>query len=85
MIPYAINRQISQMTYQPKSVAGKMAEFETLTLCISLKSSQMCTYFCKNLIKGYCLYLAKKLDSQASSVFKLVSLPTSCCYGFDAK
>ena len=30
-------RQFSQMSYQPKSV-GKMADFETLTLCISLNS-----------------------------------------------
>ena len=29
------------MTYQQSSV-GKMGDFETLILCISLKSSQMC-------------------------------------------
>ena len=51
-------RQISLMTYQPKSV-GKMADFETLTLCISLNSSQMCSYVCKHLVTGYCLYLLK--------------------------
>ena len=38
------NRLISQMTYEPKSV-GEMADFETLTLCIFLNSSQMCTYY----------------------------------------
>ena len=31
---------------------GKMADFETFTLGISLNSSQMCTYFCKDL-HGY--------------------------------
>ena len=35
------------MTYQPPSV-GKMAGFETLTLCISLNSSQIGTYFRKD-------------------------------------
>ena len=38
-------RRISQVTYQPKS-EGKMVDIETLTFCISLNSSQMCTYFC---------------------------------------
>ena len=37
------------MTYQPKS-AGKMVDFESLTLFISLNSSQVCTYFCKDLV-----------------------------------
>ena len=41
------------MTYQPKSVKGKMADFETLTLFISKNSSQMCSYFCKDLVTGY--------------------------------
>ena len=36
------------MTYQPK-IEGKMADFETLILCISLSSSEMCTYFCEYL------------------------------------
>ena len=35
-----IYKRISQTTYQPKSV-GEMADFETLTLCISLNSTQM--------------------------------------------
>ena len=47
-------RRISQVTYQPKSV-GKMADFETLSLCISLNSSKVCTYFFKDLVTGYCL------------------------------
>ena len=48
------------MRCQPKGV-GKMAEFETLTLCISLNSSPMWTYFCKDLVTEYCLYLIKKM------------------------
>ena len=51
---------ISERTYHPKSV-GKVADFETLTLCIFLNSSQMCTYFCKDLVAGYYLYLVKDL------------------------
>ena len=47
------------MAYQATSV-GKMADFETLTLCISLNSRQMCAYFCKDLAAGYCLDLVKK-------------------------
>ena len=47
-----------QMMYQPRSV-GKMADFETLAHCISLNSSQMCTYFCKDYVTGCCLYLVK--------------------------
>ena len=56
--PVTWYRRISKMTYQPKTV-GKMAGFETLTFCISQNSSQMCTYFCKDLFTGYCLYLVK--------------------------
>ena len=56
-------RRISRMTYQPKCV-GKITHFETLTLCISLNSSQMCTHFCKDLVTGYfCLYLVKDFIS----------------------
>ena len=56
-----LNRQISQMMCQTRSV-DKMAEFETSTLCISLKSIQiMCTYVCKDLVTGHCLYLAQNL------------------------
>ena len=47
-------RRISDMTHQPKS-ADKMADFETLTFCISRNSSQICTDFCT----GYCLYPEK--------------------------
>ena len=52
-------RRILQMTYQSKRVAGKMGDFATLTLSISLNSSQMCTYSCKDLVTGYCLCLVK--------------------------
>ena len=41
-----------------KSV-DKMADFETLTLCISLNSSQMCTYFCKDLVTECCPHIVK--------------------------
>ena len=40
-------RTISTRIYQ---TMGKMADSETLTLCISLNSSQMCTYFYKDLV-----------------------------------
>ena len=41
---------ISQMTYHQSKSVGKMADFETVTLCISLNSSPMCTVnFCKDL------------------------------------
>ena len=67
--------RISQMTYQPKSV-DKMADSETLTVCISLDSSQTCTYFCKDLVTGHCPRAlsvpGKKFDSQLSSVFRLI-------------
>ena len=48
------NRRISQMMFQPK-----MMDFETLTPCAYLNSSQMCTYFCKDLVTEYCPYLVK--------------------------
>ena len=44
------------MTYQPKC-ADEMADAETLIFCISLNSNQICTYFCKDLVTGYCLHL----------------------------
>ena len=37
----------------------KIADFEILTNCLCLNSSQMFTYFCKDLVTGYCLYLVK--------------------------
>ena len=58
------------MTYQPKSV-DKMADFETLTLFISLNSSQMCTHFCEDLVTGYCVYLVKN------------RFPTPVCFRHD--
>ena len=36
---------------------GKMEDFEALTLLILLNSSPMCTYFCKDFVAGYCLYV----------------------------
>ena len=50
------NRQISQMTYKPKNVLT-MADFETLTLSISLNLNKICIYFYNNLVAGYFLYL----------------------------
>ena len=55
-----VDRRISQVMYQLKGV-GKMADIETLTLCIFLNPSQMCTYVCKDLVTGYCLHLVKNL------------------------
>ena len=46
------------MTCQPKSV-GKMVDFEILTLSVSLNSSEMCTYICKDLVTWFRLYLVK--------------------------
>ena len=46
------------MTCQPKRVC-QMADFEILTLFISLNSSQLCTYFGKDLVTGYFLKLVK--------------------------
>ena len=39
--------------------AVKKCESLTLTLYMSQSSSEMCTYFCKDLVTGYCLYLVK--------------------------
>ena len=39
--------------------SGKMADLETLTPSVSLNSSQMYTFFCKDLTTGYCLYIEK--------------------------
>ena len=75
-------RQISQMTCQPES-AGKMADFETLTLCISQNSSQRCTYFLQGLSNRVLSLLGKKFDFQPLSIFKLILLPMPCCYGLD--
>ena len=46
------------MMHQPKSVS-KMADYKTLSLCISLNSNKMCTYIWKDLVTVYCLCLAK--------------------------
>ena len=43
------------MTYKPKR-AGKMEDVNTP---ISLDSSQMSAYFCKDLVTVCCLYLVK--------------------------
>ena len=58
------------------------AKIGTLTLRISLNSNQLCAYFCKDLVTKCCLYLVKNsFISQSSSVFKLILLPKTCCYG----
>ena len=76
-------RQISQMMYQPKSV-GKVEDFETFTLFISLNSSQQYTYFCRGLANYRVMSAPGKIsNSQPSSVFKLILLPTTSCYGLD--
>ena len=64
------------MTYQPKCVGkmvvlklddlspktvGQMVDFETLTLCISLNSSEIFIYICKELVTENCRYLVKNL------------------------
>ena len=49
--------------------------------CYKFKSNVY--LFCKGLVTGYCLYLVKKIDSQPSSVFKLIALPTPCSYSLD--
>ena len=67
-------RRISPMTYQPKSV-GKMTDFETLTLCISLNSRQICTIFLQRPSYRVLSVPGKKFDSQPSSVFKLIFYP----------
>ena len=73
--------EISQNMYQPKSV-DKMADFEALTLCIFLNSSQMCTYFCKDLVTGYCLYFIKiRLPTVISSQIDFIS--QTSYYGLD--
>ena len=61
----------------------KMADFETLTLCISLNSSKMCNYFFQGLDYTILSVPGKKFDSQLLFIFKLISLPTPYCYGLD--
>ena len=71
-------RRISQMSYQPKSL-GKMAHFETLTLCSYLNLSHRCTSFWKDLVT--CTW--EKVRIPTVILFKLILLPTPCCYGLD--
>ena len=71
------------MTYQPKSV-GKMADFETLTLCISLNSSQMGSCFSKDLGTVYRPYLVK-IRLQPSSVFKMIYYPQAVAMGITSR
>ena len=59
----ASHRRVSQMTYQPKS-ASKMADFETLSLCIPVNSRPVCIYFCKGLSYRVLSVPDKKFDSQ---------------------
>ena len=74
------------MMYQPKSV-GKMADFETSTLYISLSSSLMFPYFCNDLVTGLELgsVPGKKLDFQLPLVCKLILLRRHCCHGLDVR
>ena len=68
------------MTCQPKS-EGKMANFETLTLCIFLRASQMCTYFLRGLSYRILSVTGKKFDSRPTIIRFQILLPTACCYG----
>ena len=58
------------MTYKPNSV-DKMADFETLTLCISLNSSQMSTYFGKDLVTGILSIPYTEFDSPTAIRFQV--------------
>ena len=63
-----VHRCISQRT------VNKMADFEILTLCVSLTSSKMCTSFCKELVTRYCLYLVKRsIPSRHVSKFDFIT------------
>ena len=57
-----------------------MVDFETLTLRISQNSS---TYFCKKLSYRVLSEPGKNFDSQPSSAFRLILVPTHSCYGLD--
>ena len=65
------------MMYQPKSV-GKMADFEILILCISLHFKSNMYLLLQGLSYSVLSVPGKKLDSQKSSVFKSILLPTPC-------
>ena len=79
------NRRISKMTYQPKRV-GKIADFETLTLCIYLSKFKSNVYlFLQGLSYKVLSEPGKKFDSQSSSVFILTLLLTPCCYGVESR
>ena len=66
------------MMYQPKSV-DKMTDFEKLTLCIRMNSSQMCAYFCKDVVTGYCLYLLKHWIANHHSFQHFVAMGLTSC------
>ena len=51
--------------------AGKMADFETLTLCISLNSSQMCTYFCKDLGHVYTMRIYSGKLQKRTNIYRI--------------
>ena len=48
-------------TFFPVKIVGKMMDFETLTLCISVNKIQMCVsaYLSKDLVTEYCQYLVR--------------------------
>ena len=73
-------KRISQMTYQPKSTSVIITDFEKFDPRFSLNSSQI---WIKNLVRKVLSVPSKKCNSQLSSVFKLILLPTHCCYGLE--
>ena len=52
-----------------------------MILCDPNFSVSQC--FEPKIMRYLCLYMVKKMDSQSSSAFKLILLPTHCCYGLD--
>ena len=74
---------ISWMTYQPKSM-GKMADFELPPSDLSKVKSNVHLFLPGLSLRYKALPVpVKKFDSQPSSVYKLILLPTSCCDGLD--
>ena len=59
------------MTYQSKGV-GKIADFETLILCICSNARQLFTYFCKDLVTDNTVYhkLSETVTNFVTLLFK---------------
>ena len=72
------------MTYQPKSV-GKMAEFETFDPLYLPKFKSYMYIFLQGLTYRVLSVPCRKFDSQPSSVFELILLPTPCCHAYTRK